>query len=156
MDNRHYGVTLLFATGSPQHIEGLRALANRKRLALGPQGLRRGREVVAARSEEDIYAALGLPFIEPELREGRGEIERASNGKLPSLVTDRDVRGILHAHTDLSDGTDTLEVMAEATRERGYQYFGVADHSKSAHYAGGLSVEEVSQQHCHIDRLNRS
>jgi DNA polymerase (family 10) len=155
-DKRHYGITLLLATGSPQHIEGLSALASRKSLALGPEGLRRGREVLAARNEEDIYAALGLPFIEPELREGRGEIERAIKRKLPPLVTDRDVRGILHAHTDLSDGSDTLEMMAKATRERGYQYFGVADHSKSAHYAGGLSAEEVSQQHRDIDRLNQT
>jgi DNA polymerase (family 10) len=90
------------------------------------------------------------------LREGRGEVERAIKGKLPPLVADPDLRGILHAHTDLSDGVDTLEVMAEATRERGYQYFGVADHSKSAHYAGGLSIEEVLQQHLAIDRLNQS
>jgi DNA polymerase (family X) len=155
-DKWHYGITLLLATGSPQHIEGLHALATHKGLKLAPEGLRRGRKVLAARSEEDIYAALGLPFIEPELREGRGEIERAIKGKLPALVTDRDVRGILHAHTELSDGMDPLEVMAQASRERGYQYFGVADHSKSAHYAGGLSVEEVIQQHQDIDRLNRS
>jgi DNA polymerase (family X) len=155
-DKRHYGITLLLATGSPQHIEGLHALANRKGLKLGPEGLLRGRKVFAARSEEDIYAALGLPFIEPELREGRGEIERAIEGKLPPLVTDREVRGILHAHTDLSDGVAPLEVMAQASRQRGYQYFGVADHSKSAHYAGGLSVEEVIQQHHDIYRLNKS
>ena len=88
-------------------------------LTLDGDGLRRGRKLLAAESEEDIYAALGLPFIEPELREGRGEIERAIKGKLPSLVTDRDLCGILHAHTDLSDGVDTLEVMAEATRNGG-------------------------------------
>jgi DNA polymerase (family X) len=129
---------------------------SRKGLTLDREGLRRQRKVLAARSEEDIYAALGLPFIEPELREGCGEIERAFNGDLPPLVTDRDVRGILHAHTDLSDGVDTLDAMAQAIREREYRYFGVADHSKSAHYAGGLSVEEVNQQHRAIDRLNKS
>jgi len=155
-DKRHYGISLLLATGSAQHLEELRALAARKGLTVDSDGLRRGRKRLAAESEEDIYAALGLPFIEPELREGRGEIERAIKGKLPFLVMDRDVRGILHAHTDLSDGVDTLEVMAEATRERGYQYFGVADHSKSAHYAGGLSIDEVHQQHRAIDRLNKS
>ena len=80
-------------------------------LTLDGDGVRRGHKLLAAKSEEDIYAALGLPFIEPELREGRGEIERAIKGKLPSLVTDRDLFGILHAHTDLSDGVDTLEVM---------------------------------------------
>jgi DNA polymerase (family 10) len=75
-------------------------------------------------------------------------------GKLPKLVNDHDLRGILHCHTDASDGTETLETMAKATRQRGFEYFGVADHSKSAHYAGGLSVEEIAQQHREADRLN--
>ena len=123
-------------------------------MRLEENGLRRGRGTVTA-SEEAIYAALGLPFIPPELREGRGEIARALAGKLPVLVTDNDIRGILHAHTDRSDGGDTLQAMAEATRERGYGYFGVADHSKSAHYAGGLSIEELEEQLAEIDRLNR-
>ena len=87
-----------------------------------------------AATEEDIYRALGLPFIQPELREGRGEIERALKGKLPKLVTDKD-----HCHTDASDGTETLETMAKATRERGFQYFGVADQSRRAMPAGSRS-----------------
>jgi MOSC domain-containing protein YiiM len=74
---------------------------------------------------------------------------------LPKLVTDKDLRGILHCHTDASDGTETLETMAKATRQRGFEYFGVADHSKSAHYAGGLSVEEIAQQHLEANRLNK-
>jgi DNA polymerase (family 10) len=116
--------------------------------------LHRARKVIA-RTEEEIYAALGLAFIEPELREGKDEIALAVEQDLPKLVTDKDLRGILHAHTDRSDGVDTLEVMAEATRARGYHYFGVADHSKSAHYAGGLSVDEIDAQHAEIDRLNK-
>jgi DNA polymerase (family 10) len=121
---------------------------------LDGQGLRRERKIVSAKEEEDIYAALGLPFIAPELREGQGEMQRAMKRKLPKLVSDKDICGILHAHTDLSDGVDTLDAMAEATRNRGYVYFGIADHSKSAHYAGGLSVEEIAEQHAAIDRLN--
>jgi len=123
-------------------------------MRLEADGLHKGRSVFAA-NEEDIYSALGLPFIEPELREGRGEIERALKGKLPKLVTEGDLRGILHCHTDASDGTETLETMANATRQRGFQYFGVADHSKSAHYAGGLSLEQIDEQHREADRLNR-
>ncbi len=118
-------------------------------------GLRKGRRLLAA-TEEEIYSALGLPFVEPELREGAGEIERAIKGKLPKLIADRDLRGILHCHTDASDGTETLEAMAKATRKRGFQYFGVADHSQSAHYAGGLSLEEIEAQHREADRLNKS
>jgi DNA polymerase (family X) len=130
-DRKHFGATLLHATGSAEHLDQLRTLAERKGMTLQADGLRNGRRLMAAK-EEDIYDALGLPFIEPELREGRGEIERALKGDLPELVTDRDLRGILHCHTDASDGTETLETMANATRKRGFQYFGVADHSKSA------------------------
>jgi DNA polymerase (family X) len=154
-DRAHAGVTLLLATGSAAHVEALRALATRKGLTLDAQGLRRGDTVIAAATEEDIYAALGLAPIPPELREGADEIALASAGKLPALVRDGDIRGILHAHTDRSDGVDTLEAMAAATRRKGYVYFGVADHSKSAHYAGGLSVDEIAAQQTVIDRLNR-
>jgi DNA polymerase (family X) len=152
-DPAHYGITLLRATGAAAHLEQLEALAARKGFILDAGGLQRGRKLVA-RSEQEIYAALGVQFIEPELREGSDEITLAIKHALPKLVTDQDLRGILHAHTDLSDGVDTLEVMAAATRARGHQYFGVADHSKSAHYAGGLSVEEIEAQHAEIDQLN--
>jgi DNA polymerase (family X) len=155
-DARRYGVALLLATGSPAHVDGLRALAADKGMILDTDGLRRGREVLAAADEDGIYAALGLPPIPPELREGADEIARASAGTLPTPVGDGDIRGILHAHTDRSDGGDTLAAMAAATRRRGYAYFGVADHSKSAHYAGGLRRDEIAEQHAEIDRLNRT
>ena len=153
-DRRRFGAALLFATGSAAHLDELRALAADKGMRLEKDGLHKGRHVIAAK-EADIYRALGLPFIEPELREGHGEIERALKAKLPRLVTDKDLRGILHCHTDASDGTETLETMAKATRQRGFEYFGVADHSKSAHYAGGLSVERIEEQHREVDRLNK-
>jgi DNA polymerase (family 10) len=153
-DRKHFGAALLHAAGSPAHLEELRALAEKKGMRLETDGLHKGRSLMAAK-EEDIYCALGLPFIEPELREGRGEIERARKGKLPKLVADHDLRGILHCHTDASDGTETLERMAVATRERGFEYFSVADHSKSAHYAGGLSVQQIEDQHREADRLNK-
>jgi len=153
-DRKHFGAALLFATGSAAHIEQLQALAAEKGMRLDADGLHKGRTLVAG-EEADIYQALGLPFIDPELREGRGEVELALKRKLPKLVTDKDLRGILHCHTDASDGTETLETMAKATRQRGFEYFGVADHSKSAHYAGGLSVEEIAQQHREADRLNK-
>ena len=154
-DRRHYGITLLRATGSPRHVEALETLARGKGLSLDGEGLRQGRKLIAAASEEAIYKGLGLPFIPPELREGGDEIELALADALPQLVSDDDLRGILHAHTDQSDGTASLEAMAEATRERGYEYFGVADHSRTAAYAGGLSIAAIDKQHQAIDRLNK-
>jgi DNA polymerase (family X) len=154
VERKRFGAALLFATGSAAHLEGLRAIAAAKGLRLDPEGLHKGLGAVAV-EERDIYRALGLPYIEPELREGRGEIERALKNELPELIADADLKGILHCHTDASDGTETLETMAKATLDRGFQYFGVADHSKSAHYAGGLSVEEIDLQHKEADRLNK-
>jgi DNA polymerase (family 10) len=153
-DRKHFGAALLFATGSAAHVAQLQALAAEKGMRLEADGLHKGCSLIAG-DETEIYLALGLPLIDPELREGRGELELALKGKLPKLVNDQDLRGILHCHTDASDGTETLETMAKATRQRGFEYFGVADHSKSAHYAGGLSVEEIAQQHREADRLNK-
>jgi DNA polymerase (family 10) len=150
----HYGAALLFATGSQSHLEALAARATEQGMTLSSDGLRRGKRVVARKTEADIYKALGLAFIPPELREGGDEIERAASGQLPVLVADDDLTGILHAHTDRSDGVNTLEDMADATRKRGYSYFGVADHSQSAHYAGGLKLDEIEAQQREVDRLN--
>src|SRR5205807_2731062 len=116
-------------------------------LELTEAGLSRDGQAVPCPEERDIYGALGLPFIEPEMREGRGEIEMALRGDLPALVTDADVRGVLHSHTDASDGTATLEEMADACIERGYSYFGVCDHSQSAFYAGGMKEDRLRRQH---------
>jgi DNA polymerase (family 10) len=155
-DTKRFGITLLRATGSARHIGQLRALAEEEGMTLDRDGLRRGRKIVASRSEEDIYDALGLSYIAPELREGSDEIELARDHRLPTLIEAEDIRGILHTHTEASDGVATLAEMAEATRERGYEYIGITDHSKSAHYAGGLSTTEVEAQGSEIDRLNRS
>jgi DNA polymerase (family 10) len=155
-DRKRFGITQLLATGSENHLQQLRKRASEQGMELTPNGLMRGRKTVAADSERRIYKALGLPFVEPELREGRDELAWATDGTLPKLVRDDDIRGALHAHTNRSDGAHTLQQMAEATRQRGYSYFGVADHSKSAHYAGGLSVEEIREQQKEVERLNRS
>ena len=106
-DAAHYGVTLLLATGSDAHLADLRKIAAERKLILDEKGLRNGRKVVAAATEEAIYEALGMQFVPPELREGRNEIARAIAATLPTLVTHSDIAGILHAHTDRSDGVDT-------------------------------------------------
>src|SRR5207248_8565531 len=142
-DARHFGISLLLATGSSRHIEALEQRASARGMSLTSEGLRRGRKIVAAKTEAAIYEALNLQFIEPELREGLDEIERAQAHSIPPLVAAEDLRGVLHAHTTASDGVDTLEAMAEASIARGYQYIGITDHSKTAHYAGGLTVEEI-------------
>jgi DNA polymerase (family 10) len=154
-DKKHFGAVLLNATGSAGHLERLATLAHDRGFELKPDGLYRGRKLAASATEKDIYEALELQFIEPELREGRDEIAQAARHQLPKLVSDKDLLGILHCHTTASDGTETLETMAEATRERGFEYFGVADHSQSAHYAGGLSLEEITGQHREVNKLNK-
>jgi DNA polymerase (family 10) len=154
-DAKRFGISLLFATGSEQHLRELEEVAKSKGMRLTENGLLKGGKVVASKTEEEIYKALGLQFIAPELREGLGEIKQARARKSPHLVELKDLRGILHAHTDASDGVATLDQMATAARERGYHYFGVTDHSQTAHYAGGLTVEEIDAQHVEIDRLNK-
>jgi DNA polymerase (family 10) len=151
-----YGAALLLATGSDKHIAALRARAAKRGCALDEIGLHKKGRLLASKTEEDIYAALGLPFIPPELRETGTEVERGAAGELPELVTDADLRGVLHAHTNESDGADTLEEMAKATRQRGYAYLGLTDHSQTAHYAGGLKADEVLAQQKDIDKLNKT
>lgn len=152
----NFGSTLLFATGSPAHIQALVAFAKKKHLILTPNGIKSGRKVLSSKTEEEIYEALGLDFIPPELREGHGEIEQANKNVLPPLVTREDIQGILHAHTVRSDGANTLEEMAEATRKRGFTYLGITDHSQSAHYAGGMKSVEVFEQMKEADAINKN
>jgi DNA polymerase (family 10) len=118
-DKQHFGARLLHATGSATHLELLKAFARDRDFELRPDGLYREKKLVASAAEKDIYEALKIQFIEPELREGRDEIERAAKHTLPKLVRDQDIRGVLHCHTTASDGTETLEAMADATRARG-------------------------------------
>jgi DNA polymerase (family X) len=151
-----YGSTLLLATGSDKHIEALRGLAKRKGWVLDAEGLHSKSRIIAGETEDGIYTALGLPFIAPELRESGAEVELALDGKLPELVSPKDIRGVLHAHTDESDGADTVEEMAQATKSRGYTYLGLTDHSQTASYAGGLKPDEVMAQHKQIEKLNKS
>ena len=150
-----FGAALLLATGSEAHLAALGELAQRKGLTLDERGLHSSGRVIPTETEQEIYTALGLPFIPPELRESGNEISLALQGKLTGLITRQDIRGVLHAHTKQSDGADSLEDMAEAAEQQGYEYLGLTDHSQTAHYAGGLTVDEVYQQQRAIDALNR-
>jgi DNA polymerase (family 10) len=109
--------------------------------------------LVPCQTEADIYAALGMDYVEPELREDMGEIEAAVQHNLPQLVQDSDIRGILHVYSTWSDGQNTLREMAEACIARGYTYLGICDHSKAAAYAGGLNAADLKRQGEEIDHL---
>jgi DNA polymerase (family 10) len=141
-------------TGSKEHNVRMRGRAKERGLTLNEYGLFRGDERLPVGSEEDLFSALDLQPIPPELREGEGEIEAAQAGTLPELVTLDDLQGTFHVHTDWSDGTASLEVMARVACERGWQYLGIADHSQAAAYAGGLTPDRVREQGRAIAALN--
>lgn len=149
-----YPYALHHFTGSKEHNVAMRGRAKDLGLKMNEYGLFRGNQNIACRTEEEIFAALGLSYIPPELRENMGEIEAAESGELPILVEENDIRGIFHNHTNASDGHDSLENMIAAAREMGLQYIGVSDHSKSVQYAGGLKEHEIDEQHKLIDELN--
>ena len=142
-------------TGSKEHNTAMRARAKTMGLKMNEYGLFKGDRSLKAKDEAEIFASLGLSFIPPELREDKGEIQAAGEEKLPELVDLSDLKGILHVHTHWSDGSATLEEMARAAHERGYEYLGIAEHSKSAYYAGGLDETRVREQHEAINKLNK-
>ncbi len=151
-----WGAALHYFTGSKEHNTRLRGLALERGLKLNEYGLWEADRRIAGASEEEVFAALGLAFIEPELREDAGEIELAGGAdRMPDLVAERDLRGTLHCHTTASDGNNTLAEMAEAARARGWEYLGIADHSRTAAYAGGLSIERLREQQAEIRALNQ-
>ncbi|WP_246226407.1 helix-hairpin-helix domain-containing protein, partial [Chelativorans xinjiangense] len=149
-----YGAALHYFTGSKAHNIAVRKIAQDKGLKLNEYGIFKGDKRIGGRTEEEVFRAAGLPFIEPELREDRGEIEAARAGGLPKLITLKDMRGDLHVHTRASDGKSTLAEMAEAAKVLGYAYLAISDHSKHATVAHGLDPKRLSAQFDEIDRLN--
>jgi DNA polymerase (family 10) len=143
--DKNWGFQMAACTGSTAHLTKLAAVTG---------SLRELKRSDFA-SEKLLYRRFGLSYIEPELREGHDEIDRAKAGTLPRLVTANDIRGELHAHSLSSDGGDSIEDMADAARERGYEYIGITDHSQSLKIAGGVSVDDLWQQIRYIDKLNR-
>ncbi|MGA2108626.1 MAG: helix-hairpin-helix domain-containing protein, partial [Syntrophorhabdales bacterium] len=149
-----YAPALIYFTGSKEHNVRLRGLAEARGLKLNEYSLFEAERQIPLGTEADVYASLGLAFIPPELREDSGEIEAAANGSLPGLVEAADLKGAFHVHTSASDGRDDLEAIAQAARRMGLAYVGIADHSRSAAYAGGLKVDDVHRQREAIDRFN--
>ncbi len=149
---QEWGLQQLLHTGSKPHIDDLRQHAAKKRIRLAVESLNKTK--ILTSTEESIYSHLKLSFIEPELREGTGEVKSASQGKLPKLVTVEDLRGDLHMHTTASDGADTIQAMADAAQVRGYEYIAITDHSQSLKITNGLTEKRLLQHIKAIDKLN--
>jgi len=148
------GAALQYLTGSKAHGVALRRMARAKGLKLSEYGVFRGKERIAGASEESVYRALGLPWIAPELRENRGEIEAARTGRLPRLIETGELRGDLHVHTRASDGHATLRAMADAARAAGLEYIAITEHSRRLRVAHGLDPQRLRRQMAEIDELN--
>ncbi|AGA26552.1 DNA polymerase/3'-5' exonuclease PolX [Singulisphaera acidiphila] len=156
VEDSQFPFALHYFTGSKAHNIAIRRRALAHGYSLNEYSLSGEKGSVACKTEADLFAALGLAYIPPELREDVGEIEAAEKGPLPPLVELSDLTGTFHCHTDWSDGQATLEEMAQAAQSLGLTYLGIADHSRSAGYAGGLSIERVRQQWAAIDALNET
>ncbi len=149
-----YGAALHYFTGAKAHTIAVRRMGVQRDLKINEYGVFRDDERVGGRTEDEVYAAVDLPYIEPVLREDRGEIDAAQEGRLPDLITLDDIRGDLHAHTKASDGHGSLRQMAEAAAERGYAYLAITDHSQHATVAHGLDPERMAAHLDAIDALN--
>ncbi len=157
-----FPAALIYFTGSKEHNVLLRGRARKCGFGLNEYGLFKlndkgetnFEQPIEYHSETDIYKKLDMYFVPPELREGRGEVEYFEEHESMDLVKEKDIRGVLHAHSTWSDGKFSIRQMAEACRERGYEYLGITDHSQTAAYAGGLTPDEIKRQWEEIDKLN--
>lgn len=150
-----FGAALNYFTGSKDHNIALREIAIKKGYKLNEYGLFKGTKQVAGQTEEELYKAFGLRYIEPELRENLGEIEASRAGKLPKLVDQNDIRGDLQVQTDWTDGTHSIREMALEARKLGYEYIAITDHTKSLAMTGGLDEKKLLQQMAAIDKVNK-
>jgi len=151
-----FGAALQYFTGSQAHNVALRGLGRRRGLKINEYGVFKFEERVAGHSEESVYQSVGLTYIPPELRENRGEIEAARDHSLPMLIELKDLKGDLHAHTNCSDGRNTLEEMIQAAQKRGLQYLAITEHSDRLKVAGGLGADRLLDQIEKIDRFNET
>ena len=149
-----YGAALAYFTGSKAHNIAIRTIGVKHGLKINEYGVFKGDERVGGEKELDVYKAVGLPFIAPELRENSGEIEAARSGNLPELIRLEDIRGDLHCHSSYSDGKDTILTIATVAKAHGYEYIAITDHSKRLTVTRGLDERRLRQQMEEIDRLN--
>ncbi len=151
--NAEFPYALHHFTGSKEHNTALRHRAKKMGLKINEYGLFQDQKLLTCRNETELFSALNLSYIQPELRENYGEIEAAEKGLLPILLEEQDVKGIFHVHTDYSDGINTLEEVVRHCRDLGYEYVGITDHSQSAFYAGGLKEDDLARQAEEIEAL---
>lgn len=154
VEGKSFGAALNYFTGSKAHNIAIRRLGQQRGLKINEYGVFRGEKYTGGKSEEEVYAAVELPWIPPELREDSGEIEAARGGQLPKLIEAGDLRGDLHMHTVASDGQNTIAEMALGARAMGYEYIAITEHSKRLTVAGGLDEKRLMAQAEEIDRLN--
>jgi len=164
VEEKEFAFALNYFTGSKEHNVEMRSRARKAGWSLNEYGFShldaeetrgKAKQLVQCKTESDLYKALGLRFIEPELRENTGEIEAADSGRLPKLIKEKDIRGTFHCHTTYSDGANSLEEMAKGAQVLGWDYLGIADHSKAAAYARGLSDARAKEQVNEIDAVNK-
>ncbi|MGM0689062.1 MAG: DNA polymerase/3'-5' exonuclease PolX [Bacillota bacterium] len=148
-----FGAAMHYFTGSKAHNIACRKIAVNKKFKLNEYGLFKGDNRIAGRTEKEVYANLDLPYIQPELRENRGEIEAGQKGELPELIAPDDLRGDLHVHTKATDGRNSLEEMVEAAQKKDYEYLAITDHSKKVSVARGLDIKRLRKQMEEIDSL---
>ena len=159
VSDKEFPYALHHLTGSKEHNVAMRSRAQKRKMKMNEYGLFKvsgpKERLIPCKDEEEIFKALGLRYIEPELRENMGEIEAAEKGKLPDLVGENDIRGVFHVHSMYSDGADRIEALAKKAKILGYEYLGLSDHSKTAYYAHGLDETRLKQQQKEIDEVNK-
>jgi DNA polymerase (family 10) len=153
---RDFGFAMFVATGSDEHVAAVMRRLISRGFSLGDAGLVRDSTPVEAAREGEIYRLAELDYVDPAMRENTGEVEAAAGRRLPTLVTDGDISGVLHCHSVYSDGKATIADMAAGAKARGWKYIGISDHSQAAFYAGGLTPEQLEMQLEEIDELNTS
>ncbi len=151
---KSYGSALQYFTGSKEHNIATRKIAMEKGLKLSEYGVFEGENQIAGATEQDVYKVIGMQYIEPELREDQGEIQSSLVGSLPALINLEDIKGDLHCHSNWNGGEHSIEVMAKTAMEKGYQYIGISDHSKTLKIENGLNEKQLLEQNKYIKNLN--
>lgn len=156
LPKKSYGAGLQYFTGSKEHNIILRKIAIDKGLKLSEYGIFKGPKMLATETEEKIYKTLGMNWIDPELRENQGEVEASLNHKLPKIIGYNDIKGDLHTHSDWDGGENSIEEMAKAAMEMGYEYIGISDHTKFLRIERGLDEKKLRERNREIDKINET